>query len=60
MLAHVLTMVNWFDEIIGSPQAHIEEVLALSREHGFAYYLGYGPGTSRTIIDLARTRPGRS
>jgi tetratricopeptide (TPR) repeat protein len=59
VLAHVLTMVNWFDDTIGLRQAHIEEVLALSREHGFAYYLGMALAhRGRLLISLGPAQEG--
>ena len=58
-LAHVLTMVNWLDEVTRSPEVHIDEVLALSTEHGFAYYLSLARGRrARSLISLGQTQEG--
>jgi tetratricopeptide (TPR) repeat protein len=44
-LAEVLTFAGWTERHCGSPltvQQHAEEVVALSSEHGFPAWLGYG------------------
>jgi tetratricopeptide (TPR) repeat protein len=40
-LAQVLVFANWIDWLTGSPDVHTEEVLTLSTEQGFRYYLGW-------------------
>jgi len=40
-LAQVLVFASWIDWLTGSPDVHAEEVLTLSTEHGFRYYLGW-------------------
>ena len=57
-LAQVLVFANWIDWLAGSLGPHIEEVLTLSTEHGFRYYLA-GHWRPRTIVTFARTNAGR-
>jgi tetratricopeptide (TPR) repeat protein len=40
-LAHVFTFANWLYWLIRAPVVHVEEVLAVSTEHGFPHYLGW-------------------
>ena len=55
-LAQVLIFASWIDWLTGSPDMHTEEVLALSTEHGFRYYLGWAlalRGRSLTVLGQA-------
>jgi class 3 adenylate cyclase/tetratricopeptide (TPR) repeat protein len=55
-LAQVLVFASWIDWLTGSPDVHIEEVLTLSTEHGFRYYLSWAwalRGRSLTAIGQA-------
>ena len=58
-LAHVLSFAIWLNRITRSPVVHIEELLALSTEHGFPYFLSFGTGIPRTVVDRARASTGR-
>ena len=58
-LAQVLVFANWMDWLVGSPGPHIEEVLTLSTEHGFRYYLGWALALrGRSLLPLGQTREG--
>jgi tetratricopeptide (TPR) repeat protein len=58
-LAHVLCMVNWFDWIICSPMAHIDELQVLSIERGFRFYLGWGLAhRGRSLLALGQAQEG--
>jgi tetratricopeptide (TPR) repeat protein len=41
-LAHVLLFADWLDWIIGVPMSRPDEIIALTTEHGFPHYLGWG------------------
>jgi len=41
-LAHGLCFANWLDWITSSPMVHVEELLTLTTEHGFPFFLGLG------------------
>jgi tetratricopeptide (TPR) repeat protein len=41
-LAHVLLFADWLDWIIGVPMSRSDEIIALTTEHGFPHYLGWG------------------
>jgi len=41
-LAHVLLFADWLDWVIGVPMTRPDEVIALTTEHGFPHYLGWG------------------
>jgi tetratricopeptide (TPR) repeat protein len=41
-LAHAHVFADWLNWLTGLPVVHSEEVVALSAEHGFPHYLGWG------------------
>ena len=58
-LAYVLTFASWSEWITRSPelQGHVSELLALSTDHGFTYYLGLATanrGLSSNALGLAQ------
>ena len=58
-LADVLILASWIEWITGSPemQRYAEEILALSTEHGFPFYLGWATafrGASLTALGQAQ------
>ena len=58
-LAQVLVFANWIDWLTGSLGPHIEEVLTLSTEHGFRYYLGWALALrGRSLLSLGQTQEG--
>ena len=60
-LAHVLVCANWIDWITRSPelQRHAEELLALSTEHGFPFYLGWATAfRGRSLTALGQAQEG--
>ena len=58
-LAHVLRFANWLDWLTRSPMVHMEEVLALSTEHGFPHYLGWALALrGRSLIALGQAQEG--
>jgi hypothetical protein len=61
MLADVLAQALGVDGITGSPemQRHVEELLALSTEHGFPFFFGLRNNTARMVVDCARASTGR-
>jgi class 3 adenylate cyclase/tetratricopeptide (TPR) repeat protein len=58
-LAHELCLRHYFDWLTCSPMLHTEELLALSAEHGFPYFLGWGLiFRGRSLITLGQAREG--
>jgi tetratricopeptide (TPR) repeat protein len=58
-LAHELCLQHYFDWLTCSPMLHTEELLALSAEHGFPYFLGWGLiFRGRSLITLGQAREG--
>jgi predicted ATPase len=55
----VLCMANILDGLTGSPLMHTEELLALSAEHGFPFFLSWGLiFRGRSLIALGQAREG--
>jgi len=58
-LALVLTFATWIDVLTRSPMTHIEEVLALSNEHGFRFYLGWALAhRGQSLVALGQAQEG--
>jgi class 3 adenylate cyclase/tetratricopeptide (TPR) repeat protein len=58
-LAHVLVQASWLDWLICSPDQHSEELLALTKEHRFAFYLGRALAyRGRSLLVLGRPDEG--
>ena len=60
-LANVLVFANWMDLLTRSPelQRHAEELLALSTEHGFPFYLGWAIAfRGRSLTALGQAQEG--
>ena len=52
-------MANWLDWLTRSPMVHMEEILALTTEHGFPYYLGWALAyRGRSLIALGQAQEG--
>ena len=57
--AHVLGFANRINWLTCSPMVHIEEVLVLSTEHRFPYYLGLALAfRGRSLVALRQTHEG--
>jgi len=58
-LANVLWFANWLDWLTCSPMVHLEEMLALSTEHGFPFYFGWAQAfRGRSLIALGQAKDG--
>jgi tetratricopeptide (TPR) repeat protein len=58
-LAQVLGLANSLDWLIGSPMAHIDELLAVSTEHGFSFFRGVGLAyRGMSLITLGKAHEG--
>jgi hypothetical protein len=58
-LASVLLMANFLDWLICSPMVHLEEMLALSTEHGLPFYLRWALAfRGRSFIALGKAQEG--
>jgi predicted ATPase len=56
-LVHVLGFANRLDWLIGSPDVHTDEVLALTTEHGFRHYMGWALAfRGRSLMVLGRAQ----
>jgi len=55
----MLHVANWIDWLTCSPMVHIEEMLSLSTEHGFRYYLGWALAfRGRSLIGFGQAQEG--
>jgi class 3 adenylate cyclase/tetratricopeptide (TPR) repeat protein len=58
-LAHALTFSSWLGWLTDTPMEHVDEVVTLTREHGFPHYLGWALAyRGKSLVAVGKAQEG--
>jgi tetratricopeptide (TPR) repeat protein len=58
-LSHTLVFSSWLDWLNGTPMEHVDEVVTLTREHGFPHYLGWALAyRGKSLVAVGKAQQG--